>query len=235
MVTLKELYKSLALSVLNNTSVVTDDKMGIYPTKIPYMLEFINEGITRLHSRFVLKTDSIYIEMQEGRTDYPLLARFAFTQYDPSKGVAPYILDSFAKPFQQDVIKVLSVYDNQGHERRLNDNNDTHGLFLPRPDTLKCIRPRHEEIISVVYQARHPMINEGDEEAEIDLPDTLLPALKYWLAYSVYTSMNTAESTGKAAEYLQMYESICGEVEDYDLANGSISTTNSVFEERGWI
>lgn len=55
MIKLTELYKSLALSVLNNTSVVTDDKKDIEADKKEYILEFINEGLTRLHGRFPLK------------------------------------------------------------------------------------------------------------------------------------------------------------------------------------
>lgn len=232
MYTLSEMYKNLALSVLNNTGIVTDDKLDVEDDKKAYILGFISKGLTRLHSRFVLRSNRLYIEMQEGRTNYPLRAAYAYSSHDPNKIRYPFIMDTSANPFMDDVIKIMSVYDNVGHVRTLNDKNDTHGLFTPRPDTLQCIRPRHREVLSVVYQAMHPKLT--DENQEIDLPETLVPALEYWVAYNYYTGLNTAETTGKAAEYLQMYESICKEVEDLDLVNGSISTTNTVFELRGW-
>jgi len=235
MTTLDDLLKSLSLSILNNTSVVTDNKSSIEPDKLDYILEFVNEGLTRLHSRFVLKSNTLYIEMNEGRTTYPLQQKYAYTQYDPMLVQYPYIMDSEAYPFMGDVIKVLNAYDNQGNRRTLNDSQDEHGLFTPRPDTINCIRPRHREIISIIYQAKHPIIRNTEDTQEIDIPDTLLPALKYWVGYSYYTGLNTQENTGKAAEYLQMYESICKEVEEYDLANGSTSTTNVLFSIRGWI
>nr|DAH87418.1 MAG TPA: head to tail adaptor [Caudoviricetes sp.] len=235
MIKLTELYKSLALTVLNNTSVITDDKKDIEPDKKEYILEFINEGLTRLHGRFPLKTRNVFVEMREGRTEYPLLARYSFTGFDPTLAQYPYIMDSVSNPFKEDVIKILVVYDSKGHRRGLNDNHNPHGLFTPRPDTLQCIRPRHCEVLTVTYQAKHPTITVDGENQEIDLPDTLLPALKYWVAYSYYTGLNTAESTSKAAEYLQMYESICGEVKDYDLGSSSESSTNTLFEIRGWI
>ncbi len=235
MIKLTELYKSLALSVLNNTSVITDDKKDIEPDKKEYILEFINEGLTRLHSRFPLKTNNVFVEMREGRTEYPLLARYSFMGFDPALAQYPFIMDSVSNPFKEDVIKILMVYDSEGQRRGLNDNHNPHGLFTPRPDTLQCIRPRHCEVLTVTYQAKHPTVTVDGENLEIDLPDTLLPALKYWVAYSYYTGLNTAESTGKAAEYLQMYESICGEVKDYDLGSSSESSTNTLFERRGWI
>lgn len=235
MIKLTELYKSLALSVLNNTSVITDDKKDIEPDKKEYILEFINEGLTRLHSRFPLKTNNVFVEMREGRTEYPLLARYSFMGFDPALAQYPFIMDSASNPFKEDVIKILMVYDSEGQRRGLNDNHNPHGLFTPRPDTLQCIRPRHCEVLTVTYQAKHPTVTVDGENQEIDLPDSLLPALKYWVAYSYYTGLNTAESTSKAAEYLQMYESICGEVKDYDLGSSSESSTNTLFERRGWI
>lgn len=235
MIKLTELYKSLALSVLNNTSVITDDKKDIEPDMKEYILEFINEGLTRLHSRFPLKTNNVFVEMREGRTEYPLLARYSFMGFDPALAQYPFIMDSASNPFKEDVIKILMVYDSEGQRRGLNDNHNPHGLFTPRPDTLQCIRPRHCEVLTVTYQAKHPTVTVDGENQEIDLPDTLLPALKYWVAYSYYTGLNTTESTSKAAEYLQMYESICGEVKDYDLGSSSESSTNTLFERRGWI
>lgn len=234
MYTLADLYKSLALSVLNNTGIVTDDMRDVDDDKKDYILEFIRKGMTRLHSRFVLRSNQIYLEMHEGRTNYPLRKQYAYMSYDPEKEQYPFIFDTPAHPFEGDVLKILNVFDNMGHRRILNDNNDTHGLFTPRPDTLQCIRPRHGETLSVVYQASHPPLT-GDVNQEIDLPETLHSALEYWVAYSYYTGLNTAESTGKAAEYLQMYESICKEVEDFDLVNGSSSQTNTLFKLRGWV
>lgn len=236
MIKLNAFYKNLALTILNNTSVVTDNKLDIEPDKKEYILNFVNDGLTRLHSRFLLKNKNLYLEMREGRTEYPLLSRYSFMGFDPALAQYPFIMDTAANPFKEDVIKVLAVYDSKGERRGLNDNHNPHGLFTPRPDMIQCIRPLHCEVLTVTYQAKHPnLVVSEDDNQEIDLPDTLLPALRYWVAYNYYTGLNTTESTSKAAEYLQMYESVCGEVKDYDLASSSESNTNTLFERRGWI
>lgn len=235
MIKLSEFYKTLALVTLNNTGLVTDDGIGIEEERKPQILAFINEGLTRLHSKFVLKTNNCIVEMREGRTQYPLLKRYAYMSFEPDKVQYPFIMDSPTYPFQEDVIKILNVYDSFGSRRKLNDDHDPRGLFTPRPDTLEARRPRHAEAFNVLYQAKHPILLGDEELEEIDLPETLYSALENWVAYRYYTGKNTAESTAKAAEYVQFYESICGEVIENDLANGSTSNTNILFERRGWV
>lgn len=230
---LSEVYKALALSTLKSAGFITDDKIGIEPWGKPEVLALINEGLTRLHSRFVLKTNNCIVEMREGRTDYPLQSKYAYESFDPSKAQYPFIMDSPKEPFLDDVIKILIAYDNKGIRRKLNDDHDKNGLFTPRPDVLQCMWPRHMEAINVMYQAKHPTLTD-DEEQEVDLPETLYSALENWVGYRYHTGLNTSESTAKAAEYLQLYESLCGEVVDMDLANGSLSNTNILFERRGW-
>jgi hypothetical protein len=231
---LKDLYKALALSTLKSAGFIADDRVTIEDWGKPEVLSLLNEGMTRLHSRFVLKTNNCIVEMREGRTTYPLLARYSYEGFDPDKAPYPYIMDNPEKPFLEDVIKILIVYDNRGIRRKLNDDHDPNGLFTPRPDVLQCMWPRHCEALDVGYQAKHPELS-GDEEQEIDLPETLYSALENWVGYRYHTGLNTAEGTSKAAEYLQLYESICGEVVEFDLANGSMSNTNITFDIRGWV
>lgn len=231
---LSDVYKVLALTTLKSAGFITDDKIGIEAWGKPEVLAHINEGLTRLHSRFVLRTNNCIVEMKEGRTDYPLLARYSYERFDPTKAPYPYIMDTPQEPFQEDVIKILNVYDSKGVRRKLNDDHDKNGLFTPRPDVLQCMWPRHFEALNVLYQAKHPELT-GDENQEIDLPETLYSALENWVGYRYHTGLNTEGSTAKATEYLQLYESICGEVVDFDLANGSMSNTNVLFEKRGWV
>ena len=233
---LSEVYRGLALSTLKGTGAVTDDRLGIEPDSKPEILAAINEGLVRLHSRFPLKTNNCIVEMKEGRTDYPLHSKYAYSRFTKLtlEVQYPYIMDGFMKPFQDDVIKILNVFDNSGNRRRLNDYSDPRAIFTPRPDTIQCMRPRHFEALNVTYQAKHPVLT-GDEEQEVDLADTLMTALHNWVGYRYHTGLNTTEANAKAAEYLQTYESICGEVVDYDLANGSMSNTNVLFEKRGWV
>lgn len=90
------------------------------------------------------------------------------------------------------------------------------------------------EMLSIVYQARHPELQFGVDNQEIRLPDTLHEALSCYVAYKVYSHMNGAENAAKGQEYLTLFSSILAEATEKDLVNTSVSTTNSKFNERGW-
>ena len=78
---LSEVYRGLALSTLKGTGAVTDDRLDIEPDSKPEILAAINEGLVRLHSRFPLRTNSCIVEMKEGRTDYPLQSKYAYSRF----------------------------------------------------------------------------------------------------------------------------------------------------------
>lgn len=231
--TVSEVYKALALTTLKSAGFITDDRVGIEPWGKPEVLALINEALIRLHSRFQLKTNNCIIEMKEGRTEYPLQKIFSYENFDPLKTRYPFIMDNPDNPFQEDVIKILEVYDNKGNRRTLNDTgSNSEGLFTPRPDTLQVVWPRKFEALNVQYQAKHKEVSQ--EEEYVDLPETLYSALENWVGYRYHTGLNTEGSTAKAAEYLQLYESICGEVNEHALVGHSDSFSNFKFEARGW-
>lgn len=231
--TVSDVYKALALTTLKSAGFITDDKIGIEDWGKPEVLALINEGLTRLHSRFQLKTNNCIVEMKEGRTDYPLQKIYSYEYFDPTKVQYPFIMDTPQEPFQEDVIKILEVYDSRGNRRTLNDTgSNSEGLFTPRPDTLQVLWPRKFEALNVQYQAKHPDVSE--EGQYVDLPETLYSALENWVGYRYHTGLNTEGSTAKAAEYLQLYESICGEITNHALVGHTDSFTNTKFEKRGW-
>ena len=88
---------------------------------------------------------------------------------------------------------------------------------------------------TVLYQASPPVLSHLVPSGAIELPDVLVGALTAFIAYKVYSFMNTAEATGKALEHKARYEEICQGAIDEDLVATSISTTNNRFAKRGWI
>ncbi|AYR04251.1 hypothetical protein JURA_0029 [Escherichia phage vB_Eco_Jura] len=232
---IEELFCRLANGVLNNTGIVTDDRGDIEDDSKPFIIVAANEALTRLHGRFNMRNNNVVVEMQEGRTNYPLLAKYAVQSYDPNEVKCPFIMDLAGEKFAEDVIRILEVYDDKGRRRPLNDRNNPHSLFTPRPNVLQNNAPKAWEVLNVMYQAKHPKLSTAEDGYnEIDIPDTLDPALDAYIAYRYYTSLNTPESSAKAAEYLSFYDSICREVVEYDLTSDTEVDTNTLFRKRGW-
>ena len=238
MIPIDDLYSRLLNGVLQNTSYVADNGQ-LEPTKKPMLVTAINAALSRLHSRFILKEGAVTVEMQEGRTNYPLLKKYAYQSYNPAEVQAPFIMDLVGEPFKEDVIKVLTIYDNFGCERTLNDRDDCWTIFTPRPYVIQNNRPRLFEALNVTYQQGHPKITGEDLPDDaveyIDIPEALDAALDSYIAYLVFSGINTQESKATAADSLGLYNSICDEAVAQDLVSTSKSNTNRRFKRNGWI
>jgi len=234
---IEELFCRLAYGPLRHTSLVADDHPGeIVESEQSAVTQYCNEALTRLHSRFILRENSVIVEMQEGRTNYPLLKKYAVQSYDPNEVSEPFIMDLSGEPFDEDVIKILSVWDSDGDPRPLNDKDKWWSLFTPRPTVLQNSRPRKYEALSVVYQAKHPAVDCGEGgNGVIELPDTLDAALDAYIAYKAFSTISSQEATVKAAEMLQKYEDVCNEVIEHDLVNSSRTSTGNKFNDRGFV
>lgn len=234
---LNDLFRDLALGELSNLSMVENDT--IIPQRRPKIVSYANEALLALHSTFVLKEKDVLIEMREGVTNYHLLKRYAWSRYDkdnpPDHFNIPYIIDMITEPFEEDVIKILSVFNSFGEKLPLNDLDNPMSVFNPQSNVLQVPYPIPGQSLSLEYQAKHPKLDHCHPDDEIVLPDVLWRALKAYIAGKVCSHMNTQEMTAKGQEHLIIFETICQEVIEKDLVNTSSSTTNTRFYKRGWI
>lgn len=234
---LNQLFTDLALGELSNLSMTENNT--IIPEKRPQITTYTNEALLALYSRFVLKENDLLIEMREGVTNYHLLKRYARSQYDesnpPDRWHLPYILDTIAEPFPEDVIKILAVHNSFGMKLPLNDLENCLSVFSPQSKLLQVPFPIPGQALAVEYQARHTILNHCDCGDEIYLPDVLHGALRAYIASKVFMHMNTQENTAKGQEHSLVYETACAEAVEKDLVSSSSSTTNVRFEKRGWI
>jgi len=235
--TLGELYEALSYGELSNLSMSGEGSGTIDDASQPKVLLYANDGLLRLYSKFVLNEKSVLIEQYEHITFYHLLPRFAVNYtpagYSDTEEIR-YIIDTPGELFLDDVIKPLQVYDSINGRLPLNDDNNTYSVFTPQAKCIQVPNPVDERMMSVSYQARHPIIL-GELDEIVYIPDVLMSALTAYIAYKVYSHMNTQESTTKAQEHIQLYEAICVSAKDNDLLGTSISVTNTRFEQRGWI
>ena len=237
MITLTKLFERLSYAELSNLSISGEGSGVIVPAGIPKIINYINEALLKLYGRFILSTKSLLIEEQEHITNYHLVRRFAETNTENIQEY-PYIKDLPDEPFTEDVIKILEVYDVNGCMYPLNDMGNCNSLFTPAPQILQVPNPVTDRAITVVYQARHPIIEpptENNQSQEIDVPFVLEEALQAYIASKVYSNMNGQENILKGQEQLAKYESVCAEVEALDLTNNTFATTTYKLEIRGFV
>lgn len=242
-----DVFRRLSFGPFANIALGMDGAGDIAPNAQGKIIENINAALLRLYSRFVLSEKEIIIRMIEGITSYYLRREFSefhcpdedreAEDLDPDQihVFRPRYIMDLLNPFQEDVIKILQVRDSLGQDLPLNDLENPWSVFTPAPDMLQIPTVITCQAMGVVYQARHPKLELGVLTGKITLPDTLHEALDHYVAYKVYSSMNGQDNSAKGQEYLAMYEAICTEVESRDLVNASVSTTNSIFAQRGFV
>jgi hypothetical protein len=234
-ITVTDLFRILSYGEFSNLAIGSDGAGTITSAAQPRVVQHANEGLLRLYSKYILSEKDVIVELVEGITHYHLDSRYSETVYNPAEVEYPYIKDMGRETFSNDVIRVLAVYDSLGHRRPLNDIEYSDSVFTPQARVLQVPWFIEEVSLSVLYQASPPILSHSDPAGEVELPDALVGALTAFVAYKVYSGMNTAESTGKALEHKARYEEICAEAISEDLVATSISTTNSRFDKRGWI
>lgn len=232
---LTELFRRLSVGELSNLALSNGGDGTIQEAQQAKLVLYANNALMALHTRFLLKESDLIVRQRGFLTNYQLTAKYALTNAVEDQDFTAYIEDSVIHPFQDDVIKVLEVWNILGNEVALNDEEGIGGVFTPQPNVLQIPRPADMVPLSVHYQAAHPQLSVEDLDQEIDLPLFLEPALSSYVAWKVFSHMNTQESTAKAAEHSQQFDTICIEAVDRDLISTLKSSGMARFERRGWI
>lgn len=229
---LQDLYRNLSYGVLSNLTLANEGNGTIRERDLGKVTLALNESLLRIYSRFNLREKTILIMMQEGVVTYHLTKKYALTAGEVPE---PYIFDLDEDPFDEDVIKILAVYNSLGYQLPLNDNEGPWSLFTPQATVLQVPNPIEIMALSVMYQAKHPILYADKPDTPIMLPSVLEGALYSHVAYQIFDAIGTMESTARAQNHLMNYENICGELMATDSVQTSISTSNVRFEKRGWI
>ena len=237
--TLEELFQRLSYGPLSNLALSNEGVGGIVDAHKPKVVLYINDALTRLHTRFLLVEHGLILRQVEGISNYELVPENTYTASvsdDPPEAI-PYIQDTISKPFEDDLIKILKVYNCHGCEVPLNNEKWRGSYFTPENHVLQIPCPVNGELTHVVYQAKHKRIefNPAKLGQTITIPPSLEEALTSYVAYLAYSAMNGQENVARATEYLSRYNGICLEVEARGISNTDDNTTNTKLTQRGFV
>jgi hypothetical protein len=236
---LAEFYSQLSMGTLRNIAMGNEGNGTISVNYRPTVCMYINEGLNRIHSQFLLRENDLILQMYMDVTNYHLLKRFATYAGNEvaveNQEARRYILDLPEDPFKEDVAKIMRVFDQNGTEFAINDEFNTNSVYTPQQQILQIPNPEEEKVVTVGYQALHPKIVHDDEDAFIFLPPHLLDALKAFVGYKAYSDMNQKDSRERAQELLGMYQGISDEILLKDLVSQSPGNNYTPFSERGFV
>ena len=234
---LKEIFDQLTYGELSQLSIGGGELGAIQAKDYDRILAHINLGLTALHKRFNLKESSVLLELQPGRTLYPIKSAFAVTA--KSREPIRFLKDTVDAPFKDDVHKMERIYTDKGVELSLNDQDDQYSLSTPQVTMLRVPAgfitnpvnfPENlmTKTLEIYFRANHPQIvsDDGDLDPEIidvDLPYAYLEPLLLYVASRVHTPTGLTNELNMGNNYYAKYEAACQDLENYDLDVDQVS------------
>lgn len=234
---LKEIIEHLELGEIKQTGLSDFDLHQVQPTNYRELVQHINLGMMQLYTKFPVLEKELILHTHDLRKLYPLKSEHAYTSNNSSW----WILDSEMNPFEDDVLRIESMWNSEGKELPINDEFDELSVFLPTPDAIQIPWAAGFEIFSVIYRAKPKKITLPLDNADLDLnqevilPDYLLEPLLSYVEYRVRRSQNGESSAQLAMLAKQNYEMLCGEITQRNLLHSSDVSTCIKPKLNGWI
>ena len=236
-----DLFRKLSYGELSNLAISNSGSGDSVEAKWPQLIDYTNDGLMLLHSRFILSEKELVLEQVAAQTKYNLTSKYAVFGGAGSGVTDHYLIDTADEPFLDDLIKVLVVRNADDEKLALNDQEDPDSLFTPSALVLQIQVPVALEQLTLFYQAKHPVLLDEITadvpnvlDQDIEIPNYLKNALQQWVAHKVYSHMNGQENVHKSQEYLTAYEVACRGVEQGDLAHQTFHTSHTKLEDRGF-
>ena len=241
--TLKQIFDLLSQGELSQIHL--GGTQGIDESNWERVLGAVNLGLTELHKRFPLRREQVVLQMQEGQLRYTLDVKHAVSNRD-NPTATKYLIDSAANPFIGRVLKIYKVFDASGCELKLNRVGDAFDqahstVRTPSYNTLILPTMLPVQALTVEYLGNHPLLVKERgyfnlEDVTVELPDTHLTALLYFVASRLFNptglSGNTAFHEGN--NYEAKFEAECMRLENDGYEN-SEQEENCRLRRNGWV
>jgi len=234
---LTEIFQALEYGELSNQSSLVEIVTGVKPEHYNRVISYINMGLHNLHERFNIRVGDVYIQMQDGMSEYHLNSKYSRSNSNSTEPVK-YIIDSVYQPYRDDAIKIMEVYTEIGEPLPINDRTEDKSVFTPSQLSIQVPWNVPGDVINVIYRASHPLIdlkNYNDVgEVEVDLPRSYLEPLLYFIAYKHFAAVGGQSATPTSLGFFQKYQARCQEIELNGVTNQDNSASTD-FQRNNWV
>jgi len=233
-VLLKEVLEHLSYGELSQLTIGGSTLGSTDAGAYPQIVSYINLGLMDLYKKFLLSEKEVIIQQFANINEY--IVDSANSVSDGS-ATYQYVRDSVLFPFENDLLKIENVFDEEGTPLPLNDCNDDTSVFTTRYDTLYVQSPNDENALSVIYRAAPVKLSTTSPDPdtmEIFLPDVLLTALLAFIGHRVHKPLS-GETNRQSSDYLGTYLALCAEADLYGSTNKDQTDNHFKFSDNGWV
>ena len=216
---LTELFTSLALGELANSSYVELNQLELNKNQLHRVINAINQGLTLIHTHLPLRHNQIVIQIHDNIGTYYLDSRYAQSNTNSTAAIK-FIMDTAFNPFKDDILNILGVFNLEGQQYPLNDQYAIGSLFTPDYNSLMiplAMWKNHKvpynivDKLVIVYQADHPKIplNEPlSSQMEIHLSPIYQSMLQAYVDHLLHMHIGSEQSINQSNQYFAKFNSL---------------------------
>lgn len=229
--TLGDVFRDLSYGNLSNLAIGGEGKGAIPETHQERILALVNQGVTKLSGRFVVREESLLLRATKDQLEYDLIPERADSNLDAG---SKYIIDTAQDPFDEEIMNVLIVIDENGDELVI-DNREVSGSVMVKGTHLKFSEVDEDEVFEIIYQPKPKLLESVEASQPIILPEALYEALEAYVGYRVMAPMNGVEHKVRSDDLKMTFEMICNDALDKGLVRLSVTGSNAKLGYRGFV
>lgn len=233
---LREVFDHLAHGELSHLYLGNGGGSKIAECDYRKIVSHINLGLLGLYTYFPIKEAEVIIRQVDGVKNYLLDSKHAVSNEEST--ATKWIMDSELNPFKNDILKIEEVYRANNEAVPLNNPNDDRSFFTPVYNLIQIPEVHSEELLAVIYQARHPKIvvpNDNNIDGiDIELPDILIEPLCVYVHSRITAGIGSENSLNESLMLQQRYIEMLRDFRAREIMNRD-SPTNIKLGNRGWV
>lgn len=229
---LSEIFDQLTYGELSQIALGGANESGILPADYPKVIAHVNLALTEIHKRFRIKDGYSTIQQFDHIQKYELNSKYAQSNVD-SPEQYKYIMDSIYQPFQDDVLRIEEVVNEEGETLFLNDKNEYWSVHTTAYDTIQVPYPEQENQMIVTYRANHAMLSATDLDpttTEVFISGAHLEPLLLYVASRAYAGIT--DGSQDATLFMAKFEASCKRIEDLNLENTDDTSNQRIWRKR---
>lgn len=174
------------------------------------VIGYVNSAIAALYTRFSIKTEEALVTLRTNKTIYSLDA----TDGDVLVNGSPIPAD--------DVLGIISAFDELGSSLPINDPNQPYGIYTPSYNAVQIPYSVDGAYISIIYRQNPTLLVAEDiVDAEgalnvlttnVEIPMQLLEPLLHFIGYRAHGSVDGMIEKENNTHYMR-FKGACAEVE----------------------
>lgn len=238
MITLSDIFDNLTYGELGHISIGNAPVGFIDPKDYPKIVSAVNNALTALHKRFLLRDEEVRVQERSNINTYYMRIGHAVSNTADITSTK-YILDSTANPFSGSLFKIEGIISDTTGPFILNDSSQDNPVYTPNFDTFVITPTDPPEILTVKLRADHPRIKleTGFDPAlvQLHIPYSILDAISLNVAARIYSPLTAGDGERSAASvFMYRYEMECKRLEEEGMTLES-DVADTRFDNKGFV